>query len=305
MSSFVIEVKNDDKIERLDLFLSKKISSFSRSFISKMISCEKILVNDEVTNKKYLPKIGDIIFVDPEDLQLDYEPIAQNIPLDIVYEDEYLLVINKPKGMVTHPAPGHYQDTLVNALLYYTKNLSNLNKFRPGIVHRLDKDTSGLMVVAKNNFVHEKLSNQLKNHKIKREYIGIIHGHMKDPKGTINLPIGRDPKNRQRMAVVYKNSKNAITHYETLKTSDKFSLMKFNLETGRTHQIRVHMSHFGHPLIGDTLYGSKIPNNVIIQGQCLHSRTIKFVHPIYNKILNFEANNPMFLKLLTKKLFTL
>ena len=305
MSSFFIEVKSDDNIERLDLFLSKKISSFSRSFVSKMISCEKVLVNNKTTNKKYLPKVGDIIFVNPEDIQSDYEPIAQNIPLDIVYEDEYLLVINKPKGMVTHPAPGHYQDTLVNALLYYTKNLSNLNnKFRPGIVHRLDKDTSGLMVVAKNNFVHEKLSSQLKDHKIKREYVGIIHGHMKNPKGTINLPIGRDPKNRQRMSVVYKNSKSAITHYETLKTSDKYSLMKFNLETGRTHQIRVHMSHFGCPLVGDALYGSKI-NDDNIQGQCLHSRTIKFVHPINNKLMNFSTILPPYLDQLIFELFSL
>lgn len=305
MSSFIVEVKNDDNIERLDLFLSKKISSFSRSFISKMISNEKILVNNIPTNKKYVPKIGDIIFINPEDIQSDYEPIAQNIPLDIVYEDEYLLVIDKPKGMVTHPAPGHYQDTLVNALLYYTKNLSNLNdKFRPGIVHRLDKDTSGLMIVAKNNFVHEKLSSQLKNHKIKREYVGIIHGHMKNPKGIINLPIGRDPRNRQRMSVVYKNSKNAITHYETLKTSDKYSLMKFNLETGRTHQIRVHMSHFGCPLVGDTLYGSKI-NDDNIQGQCLHSRTIEFVHPINNKLMNFSSELPLYLGQLIYELFLL
>ena len=304
MSSFVIEVKSSDNIERLDLFLSKKISSFSRSFISKMISHKKILVNNDSTEKKYLPKIGDIIFVEPEDIQSDFEPIAQNIPLDIVYEDEYLLVINKPKGMVTHPAPGHYKDTLVNALLYYTKNLSNLNnKFRPGIVHRLDKDTSGLMLVAKNNFVHEKLSDQLKNHKIKREYVGIVHGQMKNLKGTINLPIGRDPRNRQRMAVVYKNSKTAVTHYETLRIVDKYSLMRFNLETGRTHQIRVHMAHHGHPLLGDTLYGSKITSNINIQGQCLHSRTIEFIHPIYNKVINLEVNNPTFLKLLTKKLF--
>ena len=207
--------------------------------------------------------------------------------------------------MVTHPAPGHYQDTLVNALLYYTKNLSNLNnKFRPGIVHRLDKDTSGLMVVAKNNFVHEKLSSQLKNHKIKREYVGIIHGHMKSPKGTINLPIGRDPKNRQRMTVIYKNSKDAVTHYETLKTSDKYSLMKFNLETGRTHQIRVHMSHFGCPLVGDTLYGSKISDDNI-QGQCLHSRTIEFVHPINNKSMNFSTILSPYLGELINELFSL
>ena len=288
--SFYIEVKESDEIERLDLFLSRKISSFSRSLISEMISREQILVNDSKVNKKYLPKVGDIVFIGNENIQNDFSLVAQNIPLDIVYEDKYLLVINKQEGLVTHPAPGHHDNTLVNALLYYTNNLSNLNKFRPGIVHRLDKDTSGLMLVAKNNFIHEQLSNQIKDHKVKREYVGIIHGHLKNPKGTIDLPIGRDPKNRKRMSVIYKNSKNAITHYETIKTSGKYSYMKFNLETGRTHQIRVHMAYYGCPLVGDLLYGAK--KNANINGQCLHSRRIEFIHPIFNCAYSFRAPMP-------------
>lgn len=251
-----------------------------------------VFVNGKKVIKKYLPKVGDTIFVDTNYDTCDDNPIAQNIPLDITYEDKYLIVVNKPKGMVTHPAPGNHENTLVNALLYHTNSLSDLNsKVRPGIVHRLDKDTSGLMIVAKNNFVHEKLSNQIRFHKVRREYVGIVHGHLKNHKGRIDLPVGRNPKDRKKMAVVYKNSKHAITNYEVISEFEKYSYIKFVLETGRTHQIRVHMSHKGHPILGDLTYGGKKDYD-FLNGQCLHSLKIEFNHPIYNKIMSFTSDLP-------------
>ena len=292
LPSFSFVVDDDDVVERLDLFLSKKISNLSRSRVSKMISVGNVLVNNDKSNKKYVPKVGDVVFINDEDLNNNFDLVAQNIPLDVCYEDDYLMVVNKKKGMVTHPAPGNYDKTLVNALLYHTNRLSDINsKFRPGIVHRLDKDTSGLMVVAKNNFVHEKLASQISSHKIIREYVGIVHGHLKNYKGRIDLPIGRHPKDRKKMSVVYKNSKNAVTNYELIDTFSKYSYVKFNLETGRTHQIRVHMSHIGHPLLGDLVYGGK-NNYDFFVGQCLHSISIEFNHPIYNKKMNFRSSLP-------------
>lgn len=302
LSKLIVSVSDDDKIARLDLFLSKKIHDCSRSYISNLILSGNVLVNGKKVVKKYLPKVGDIVFVDIDSCHAyDDAPIAQNIPLDIAYEDDYLLVVNKPKGMVTHPAPGNYENTLVNALLYYTNNLSDLNsKIRPGIVHRLDKDTSGLMVVAKNNFIHEKLSNQIRFHKIKREYVGIVHGRLKNLNGKIDLPIGRNPKDRKKMSVVYKNSKNAITNYEVIKEFEKYSYVKFILETGRTHQIRVHMSNIGHPLLGDLTYGGKQDFD-FLNGQCLHSIKIEFNHPIYNKLISLTSDLPeYFQKILSK-----
>lgn len=293
MSELTISVSDSDAIERLDLFLSKRIHDCSRSSISSLIMSGNVLVNGIRVAKKYLPKVGDIIFIDLNSSHIyDNCPIAQNIPLNIIYEDEYLLVINKAKGMVTHPGPGNYENTLVNALLYYTNNLSDLNsKIRPGIVHRLDKDTSGLMVVAKNNFVHEKLSNQIRFHKVRREYIGIIHGKLKNQNGRIDLPIGRNPKDRKKMAVIYKNSKHAITNYEVINEFEKYSYIKFILETGRTHQIRVHMSNIGHPLLGDVTYGGR-QDFGFLNGQCLHSIKIEFNHPIHNKLVSFTSDLP-------------
>lgn len=301
LPEFVIHVTENDVIERLDLFLSRKLHSYSRSYIVNLILHRNILVNGEKVVKKYLPKVGDAIFVDTDYDTCDDNPIAQNIPLNITYEDKYLIVVNKPKGMVTHPAPGNYENTLVNALLYHTNSLSDLNsKVRPGIVHRLDKDTSGLMIVAKNNFVHEKLSNQIRFHKVRREYVGILHGHFKNQKGRIDLPIGRNPKDRKKMAVVYKNSKHAITNYEVIREFEKYSYIKFVLETGRTHQIRVHMSHKGHPILGDLTYGGRNDYD-FLSGQCLHSLKIEFNHPIYNKVMSFTSDLPdYFQKILSK-----
>ena len=221
------------------------------------------------------------------------EAVPQNIPLDIVYEDGDLLVVNKPKGMVVHPAPGNPDGTLVNALLYHCKgSLSGINGvMRPGIVHRIDKDTSGLLIVAKNDISHRQLAEQIKEHSFTREYKAVVYGNLKQDSGTVNAPIGRDPKNRQRMAVVYVNSKPAVTHYEVIKRFEGFTYIKCRLETGRTHQIRVHMAFLGHPLAGDAVSG---PKKVItkLQGQCLHAGLIGFIHPTTGKYLEFTSEVP-------------
>ena len=292
-------VNSSDEITRLDLYISKNISVLSRSSVVKMLNSGDILVNNKKNLKKdYIPKVGDKIIINLININNNINNInidkieAVNIPIDIVFEDEFLIVINKPKGMVTHPAPGHYKDTLVNALLYYTSSLSNINgNFRPGIVHRLDKDTSGLIIIAKNNFVHENLANQIKNKTAKREYLGIIHGSFDFLSGVINLPIGRDKKNRKKMAVTNLNSRNAVTYYKILKIFEKYSLVKFVLGTGRTHQIRVHSSYMKHPLAGDLLYGAR-NDPEFLKGQCLHAVKIKFEHPVTHENMKFVSNLP-------------
>lgn len=286
-------VNSLDNIERIDLYLSARFFDLSRSSIVKLIESGKILVNGNKVLKKYVPVLGDIIQINLDNDECNEDNIKpENIPIDIIYEDNYLMVINKPKGMVVHPAPGHFSGTLVNALMFYTSNLSDINsKIRPGIVHRIDKDTSGLLLIAKNNFVHENLSNQIKNKTAKREYLGIVHGTFTIKCGKIDLPIGRDPKNRKKMAVTDKNSKNAVTHYEVLESIKNYSYLKFSLETGRTHQIRVHMSKLGHPLAGDITYGAR-NDPKFLNGQCLHARKIQFVHPISNKTMEFISDLP-------------
>ena len=295
-----IIVGSFDNIKRIDLYLSAKFFDLSRSSIVKLLESGKILVNGEKILKKYIPVPGDIIQINLDNGECDENNIQpENIPIDIIYEDNYLMVVNKPKGMVVHPAPGHFSGTLVNALMFYTSNLSDINsKIRPGIVHRIDKDTSGLLLIAKNNFVHENLASQIKNKTAKREYLGIVHGTFKVQSGKIDLPIGRDPKNRKKMAVTDKNSKNAITHYEVLESIKSYSYVKFSLETGRTHQIRVHMSKIGHPLAGDIIYGAR-NDPKFLNGQCLHARKIKFIHPISNKMMEFTSDLPdEFIKLI-------
>lgn len=286
-------VSSLDNIERIDLYLSARFLDLSRSSIVKLIESGKVLVNGKKTLKKYIPVSGDIIQIDLYSDECDENNIKpENIPIDIVYEDSHLIVVNKPKGMVVHPAPGHYSGTLVNALMFHASNLSDINsKIRPGIVHRIDKDTSGLLLIAKNNFVHENLANQIKNKTAKREYLGIVHGTFKIQSGKIDLPIGRDPKNRKKMAVTDKNSKNAITHYEVIESIKNYSYLKFSLETGRTHQIRVHMSKIGHPLAGDITYGAR-NDPQFLNGQCLHARKIQFVHPISNETMEFTSDLP-------------
>ena len=295
---FKIVVSSLDKIMRLDLFVSRRTSFLSRSLTAKMLNSGDILVNDRREKKDYIPKIGDEICINlMRNNDLNSNKIeAVNIPIDVVFEDEFLMVINKPKGMVVHPAAGHYNDTLVNALLYRKSALSNINgSFRPGIVHRLDKDTSGLLLVAKNNFVHENLANQIKNKTAKREYLGIVHGSFKFLSGTIDLPIGRDKKDRKKMAVTDLNSRSAVTHYKTLKVFKKYSFVKFFLETGRTHQIRVHSSYMGHPLAGDIVYGAK-NDPEFLNGQCLHAAKIVFEHPITHKNMEFLSNLPEYFR---------
>lgn len=276
---------------RLDAFVSAQFG-MSRAMAAGLVDDGKVLLNGKSAKKSIAVKENDIVTVTLPDLA-EPEAKPQDIPLDIVYEDDDLLVVNKPKGMVVHPAPGNADGTLVNALLFHCKGqLSGINGvMRPGIVHRIDKDTSGLLIVAKNDISHRFLAEQIKEHTFTREYRAVVYGNVKNDSGTVNAPIGRDPKNRQRMAIVYVNSKQAVTHYEVLERYDGFTYMKFRLETGRTHQIRVHMASLGHPLAGDPVYG---PKKVItkLSGQCLHAGKIGFVHPKTNEYMEFESELP-------------
>lgn len=263
---------------RLDAFLASHLD-ISRAFAATLIENRNVTHNGAFPKKKTTVNVGDTITVDIPDPE-EPQAVPQDIPLDIVYEDSELLVVNKPKGMVVHPAPGNPDGTLVNALLFHCGgSLSGINGvLRPGIVHRIDKDTSGLLIVAKTDSAHRVLAEQIKDHSFTREYSAVVYGNVKEDKGTVNAPIGRDPKNRQRMCVIYENSKPAVTHFETVERFAGFSLMRFRLETGRTHQIRVHMASIGHPVAGDPLYG---PKKVITElgGQCLHAGKIGFIHP--------------------------
>lgn len=279
---------------RLDKAITVLCSDLSRNSVQQLIDDENILVNGVVTNKKYSVKINDVVTVflpEPKELSID----AENIPLDIVYEDEHLLVVNKPKGMVVHPAAGNYNGTLVNALLYHCgDSLSGINGvIRPGIVHRIDKDTSGLLIVAKNDTAHKGLAEQIKDHSFTREYKTVVVGNVKDNEGTIDAPIGRHPKDRKKQAVTDKNSRNAVTHFEVIERFNGFTYLKVRLETGRTHQIRVHMAYRGTPVAGDVVYGN--PKKTYgLQGQCLHAATIGFVHPITNEYLEFTSDLPQY-----------
>ena len=281
----------EEEDERLDLYLSNELDEISRTYIQKLIKENLVKVNEVHKKSSYLVKEGDTIKVElPEPKKL--ELIPENIPLDIVYEDEDLAVINKPQGMVVHPAPGNYSSTLVNALLYHMDSLSSINGIiRPGIVHRLDKDTSGLLLIAKNDFIHRELSNQLKERDIHREYIAIVHGILHNDSGRIDAPIGRDPRNRKKMTVISKNSKEAITNYWVLDRFSKYTFAKVRLETGRTHQIRVHFSYINHPIVGDPLYSSG-KNEFNLDKQLLHARKIGFVHPRTKEHMEFECDIP-------------
>lgn len=292
MNELVFTVESEDISKRLDAYLSEKISDFSRSAITKSIEKKLVTVNGKEVSKSYKVSNGDVISVVVEEPEV-LDVLPENIVLDIKYEDDDLLVVNKPKGMVVHPAAGNYSHTLVNALMYHCKDsLSGINGvLRPGIVHRIDKNTSGLLVVAKTDFAHKGLSEQIKEHSFDREYLCVVYGNIKDDKGTVDAPIGRHKTDRKRMCVTDKNSKNAVTHYEVLERLNGFSLVKCILETGRTHQIRVHMSYIGHPIAGDDVYG---PKKVITElgGQCLHAKKLGFVHPRTNEHLVFESDIP-------------
>lgn len=303
MSNIEIIVQETDIGERIDKFLSFKIDGCSRSMLVQLIENENILVNNLICNKKYKVCLNDIISVNiPE--PVEYKAEAENITLDIVYEDEDLLVVNKKKGMVVHPAAGNYSGTLVNALLYHCKDsLSGINGvLRPGIVHRIDKNTSGLLIVAKNDFAHKHLAEQIKEHSFTREYEAVVVGNLKYEKGLINAPIGRNPNDRKKMCVTEKNSKNAVTHYEVIKRYTGHTHIKCILETGRTHQIRVHMAYMGHPVCGDDVYGYKTKEKFNFEGQCLHAKKIGFVHPRTNKFLFFDSDLPDYFKEYLSKL---
>ncbi len=287
-----IVIHEDSAGERLDKILSNMLCEYSRSFVQGLFSDGLVTCKGKSVSKSFKPKNGDIIeFSVPEPKEISLEP--QNIPLDIMYEDNDLLVVNKPRGMVVHPAPGNYDSTLVNALLWHCKgNLSGINGvIRPGIVHRIDKDTSGLLLVAKNDSAHISLSQQISVHSLDREYRAVIHGHLKDNEGIVDAPIGRSPNDRKKMCVINQNSKNAVTHYEVLEEYRDFSFIRLKLETGRTHQIRVHMAYLGHPVAGDPVYGPK--NGVTsLGGQCLHAGLIGFVHPSTGEHIKIEAPLP-------------
>ena len=285
---------------RIDKWVSERNCDISRSMLQKLISEHKITVNGKFAAKSYLVKTGDIIEIDvPEPVELDVVP--ENIPVEIVYQDEHLLVVNKPKGMVVHPAAGNYSGTLVNALLYHCKGqLSSINGvIRPGIVHRIDKNTSGLLIVAKTDKAHVGLAEQIKEHTFTREYHAVVCGRLKNPTGIIEAPIGRHPIDRKKMCVTDKNSKEAKTEYTVLEEFNNYSYVKLKLFTGRTHQIRVHMSYIGHPVFGDDVYGKP---SKYCEGQCLHAKKIGFIHPIDGKYYEFDSELPDYFKFVLNKL---
>lgn len=292
MNNCRYEVNDEHKGERVDKFLAAQLDGLTRSGIQKLITAGSVLVGGKPADKNYKLRSGDVVDVtipDPE--VLDVRP--QDIPVDIVYEDDSLLVVNKPKGMVVHPAAGNPDGTLVNALLYHCDGrLSSINGvIRPGIVHRIDKQTSGLLMVAKTDKAHNCLAQQIKEHSFTREYQAILTGRLKEKSGTINAPIGRSKYDRKKMCVTQLNSKEAVTHYEVLEEFGQYSLVKFRLETGRTHQIRVHSAYIGHPVLGDDVYGKPFKG---LEGQCLHAKKIGFVHPETEEYIEFDSELPQY-----------
>ncbi len=287
---------------RIDKFLSEEMEELSRSYIQKLIKESHVRVNDKPIKANYKLNENDCLFIDEPELK-EPDILAEDIPLDILYEDSDLLIVNKPKGMVVHPAAGHYTGTLVNALMHYCRgDLSGINGvMRPGIVHRIDRDTTGSLVVCKNDHVHQKLAEQLKEHSIKRIYHAIVHGVIKEDSGTVNAPIGRHPVERKKMSVNHKNGKDAVTHYRVLKRFQNYTYIECELETGRTHQIRVHMASIKHPLLGDEVYGpAKCPYS--LQGQTLHAKVLGIVHPRTGEYIETDAPLPEYFDDLLKKL---
>lgn len=281
-----------DSVARIDKFISSKIPSLSRSYAQRLIEDGLVLVEGKVVKRNYSLKENQSITVsvpEPEVLKVE----AEEIPLDIVYEDDWLLIVNKPQGMVVHPAAGNYNGTLVNALMKHCGNsLSQINGvIRPGIVHRIDKDTSGLLIVAKNNEAHISLSEQIKFHTITRKYIAVVHGNIKNDTGTVDKPLGRNPSDRKKMCITDKNSRNAVTHFKVLKRFGRYTYIECTLETGRTHQIRVHLSNMGNPILGDKVYGIK-KEKFDLKGQMLHAKVIGFTHPKTSQFMEFDGGVP-------------
>ena len=282
----------DDAGERLDVFLSQALSDKTRSFLQKLVKNGNVVINGKTVKAGYKMREADIAEVEIPALEAP-RILPENIPLDILYEDSQLLVVNKPKGMVVHPAPGHSSGTLVNALMYHCgSSLSGINGvLRPGIVHRIDRDTTGALVVCKTDTAHLSLSAQLKEHSITRKYVAIVYGNIKEDDGTVDAPIGRHPADRKKMAVNYEHGREAVTHYHVLERFGNYTYIECTLETGRTHQIRVHLTSKGHPLLGDEVYSSaRCPFS--LQGQTLHAMTLGFVHPSTGEYVEFEAPLP-------------
>ena len=294
----VVDEKNIDK--RLDLFITDNIEGKSRSYVQGLIDEKNVTVNGKVKKSNYKLKLNDEIEIEiPEPIELKVE--KENIPIDIVYEDNDVIIVNKDKDMVVHPAPGNYTGTLVNALMYHCNDLSGINGvLRPGIVHRIDKDTSGILVIAKNDNSHNELAKQFKDHSITRTYYALVEGKLKSDTGSIDAPIGRHPVDRIKMAVV-KDGKRAVTHYEVIEKFNHYTLVKCNLETGRTHQIRVHMAHIGHPLVGDEIYGFK-KQKFKLQGQVLHAKDLGFIHPTTKEYVEFSSKLPIYFENLLNNL---
>jgi 23S rRNA pseudouridine1911/1915/1917 synthase len=303
LENYNIEADESWSDKRIDKALSDYFADYSRSFIKKLFDDKLIKVNDKAIKPSSKVTAGDRIDISvPEPVSVNIEP--ENIPLDIVYEDDDFIIVNKPKGMVVHPAPGHYSGTLVNGLMYHFEdNLSTINgEFRPGIVHRIDMDTTGLLVVCKNDKAHKSISEQLSVHSITRKYYAIVYNHFSQEEGTVAAPIGRHPVDRKKMAVNYKNGREAVTHYKVLQNlKNNFAFIECQLETGRTHQIRVHMSSINHPLLGDEVYGPK-NKNYNLTGQTLHAGVLGFVHPSTGEYVEFSSELPEYFKKLLEKL---
>ncbi len=298
-NNYIVESEYDGI--RVDKCLSLAFSDMSRSFLQKLIKEEKITLNSTICKSNDRVKVGDVLsfyLEEPKEPQI----LAENIPIDILYEDQDLIVVNKPKGMVVHPAPGHYSGTLVNALMYHCEGeLSGINGIlRPGIVHRIDMNTTGSLLICKNDFSHHSIAAQLKEHSITRKYVAIVHGVVSEDNGTVDAPIGRHPTDRKKMSVHTKNGKHAVTHYHVIERFQKYTYIECSLETGRTHQIRVHMQSIGHPILGDDVYcGFQDPFH--LEGQTLHAKTIGFIHPRTGKYLEFEAVLPVYFQELLQK----
>ena len=297
-----IDVLESQSGIRIDKFLSDELPEMSRSYIQKLIKEEQVTVNGKIVKANYKLSADDFVVVCQPELK-EPDILAEDIPLDILYEDEDFLVINKPKGMVVHPSAGHYSGTLVNALMYYCKDdLSGINGvMRPGIVHRIDMDTTGSLLVCKNDFSHQHIAQQLKEHSIRRVYHAIVHGVIEEEEGTVDAPIGRHPIERKKMSINYKNGKEAVTHYKVIQRFKNYTYIQCQLETGRTHQIRVHMASIKHPLLGDQVYGPQ-KNPFKLQGQTLHAKIIGITHPRTNEYIEADAPLPEYFQKLLKKL---
>lgn len=303
METIHFTVSAEDNGLRIDKYLSDHMEEMSRSYLQKLLKSEDVLVNEKIIKANYKVAAGDIISISvPEPEEVNIQP--EDLPLEILYEDEDLIVVNKPKGMVVHPSAGHFSHTLVNALMFHCRDeLSGINGvMRPGIVHRIDRNTTGSLLVCKNDFTHNHIAEQLKEHSITRKYRAIVHGVLKEDDGIVDAPIGRHQTDRKKMAVNYKNGKAAVTHYHVLERFSNYTYIECQLETGRTHQIRVHMKSIGHPILGDDIYGpAKCPYH--LEGQTLHAMILGFIHPRKNSYMELSAPLPEYFINLLKKLY--